>query len=129
MPKGPGRTGNPIRGAFSRARPCGTNCMTAGLETPTPTRDAEGLDLRDDTLSLEGRGWSPEPSACEPKIAALASLFNLAPPDPVARVSYASRGNLLVILGDDAARGRAVAESLGARLNVAVLSCTPHAAT
>ncbi|HET7729710.1 MAG TPA: 4Fe-4S binding protein [Usitatibacter sp.] len=75
---------------------------------------------------LESWGWSSAPEHCEPKIAALASLFNLAPPDPVAQVSYHSRGNALVIAGDASERARRAAAELATRLRVTVLD---HAVT
>jgi ferredoxin len=95
--------------------------MTAGLDSPALAPDAHE-ELRGDPITLEGWGWSSQPEACAPKIAALAALFNLAPPDPVARVAYSSRGNLLVIAGDAPDRARAIAESLGSRLNVTLIA-------
>jgi ferredoxin len=94
--------------------------MTAGLAVPAPHGAA--LDSEIETLEFEAQGWSSRAESCAPKVFALSSLVNLAPPDPVARVTYTSRGNLLVILGADEARGRAIAESLAPRLNVTVLA-------
>ncbi len=70
---------------------------------------------------LEARGWTPEPVDCAPKLAALASLARLAPPEPVASVSYRSRGNLLIVSGDEPARARECAERLAGSLHVTLL--------
>jgi len=56
-----------------------------------------------------------------PKIAALASLANLETPAPVARVSYVSRGNVLVIAGAASARARQAASALAPHLHVTLL--------
>jgi len=45
----------------------------------------------------ENGGWSAEARAATPKIAALLAAAALPPPDPVARVRYASAGQVLVI--------------------------------
>jgi len=98
--------------------------MTLGLEVSQPARaagTATGPDIRDDPLALESRGWSRVPTDCQPKIAALASLANLAAPQPVGRVSYQSRGNVLVIAGSDPDRARRAAESLAESLQVTLL--------
>ncbi len=98
--------------------------MAAAPEVTAPTRGLDrgsGNDLRSDPLTLESWGWSSEPEQCGPKIAALASLFNLAPPDAVARVTYQSRGNLLVIAGSQSARARRAAAELSSRLQVTLL--------
>jgi ferredoxin len=98
--------------------------MTAGLEVSTHARrgaDDPGSDIRDDAFTLETQGWSSHPESCAPKIAALSSLVNLAPPDPVASVSYHSRGNLLIVAGDDPARARSAAAELGSALQVTLL--------
>ena len=79
------------------------------------------VSSRDDPLVLEARGWSSASTDCAPKLAALASLVNLAPPDPVARVNYTSRGNLLVIAGDSPERARRCADALSASLHVTLL--------
>jgi ferredoxin len=100
--------------------------MTAGLDSPALAPTAQQEELRSDPITLEGWGWSSQPESCAPKIAALAALFNLAPPDPVARVTYTSRGNLLVIAGDAPERARAFAETLGSRLNVTLVAEAPR---
>ncbi|HUJ01068.1 MAG TPA: 4Fe-4S binding protein [Usitatibacter sp.] len=78
-------------------------------------------------LGLEARGWTPESVDCAPKLAALASLALQPAPDPVASVSYRSRGNLLVVAGDDPARARECAERLARSLHVTLLEARPHA--
>ncbi|PWB62949.1 MAG: hypothetical protein C3F16_05810 [Betaproteobacteria bacterium] len=57
---------------------------------------------------LEGRGWSPAMVECGPKIRALASLACLPADLPLASVSYASKGNALVVGGDERAVHAAV---------------------
>lgn len=54
-------------------------------------------------------------------MAALDALHTLPEPVPVARISYVSRGNLLVIAGDSAARARLVAAQLSGHLHVTLL--------
>jgi len=97
--------------------------MTLGFEV-SPSASLAGSQagngLRDDPLVLESRGWSSASVECAPKLAALASLVNLAPPDPVASVSYRSRGNALVIAGADS-RARECAALLGESLHVTLL--------
>ncbi len=97
--------------------------MTVGFESSSaaPLAAISGSDLRDDLFTLETQGWSSRPEECGPKIAALASLFNLAPPDPVASISYRSRGNLLIVAGDSRERARAAAAALAAQLHVTLL--------
>ena len=72
--------------------------------------------LRDDVFMLESQGWSSRAEECAPKISALASLVNLEAPDAIAKVTYTSHGNVLVVAGDsmDAALGaaRALADGL-----------------
>ena len=102
--------------------------MTAGLDSPVRAPDDHPSEIAEDSLVLEAQGWTASADGAAPKIAALASLMNLAPPDPVARVTYTSRGNLLVIAGDAPARACAIAESLAARLKVTFLSHEPLAA-
>jgi ferredoxin len=100
------------------------DCMTASLDAPL-TAAAErsaGDGRRQDPAVLEGWGWSSRPDACAPKIAALASLFSLAPPDPVASVSYQSRGNLLIVAGAFADRAQRAAQSLADTLHVTLLA-------
>jgi ferredoxin len=99
--------------------------MTAGLEAPASTWDARNEGSRTDAFTLESWGWSSRPDECVPKIAALASLATLPPPEPVARVSYQSRGNLLVIAGSQSARARQAAASLAGKLHVTLLEPAP----
>lgn len=94
--------------------------MTVGFEASAPA-STTGTEFRDDPLMLEMRGWSSLSTDCAPKLAALASLVNLASPDPVASVSYNSRGNLLVIAGDSGERARRSAERLVGDLHVTLL--------
>jgi ferredoxin len=105
--------------------------MTVGLEVSPPAFDAgfvTGSQLRSDSFVLESRGWSSLSIDCAPKLAALASLVNLASPDPVASVTYTSRGNLLVIAGEAPERARQAAESLAGRLHVTLLAAQPQSA-
>jgi ferredoxin len=105
--------------------------MTVGIEVSAPAPRAgfaTGSEFRDARLILESRGWSAPSIECAPKLAALASLVNLAPPDPVASVSYHSRGNVLVIAGDARERARRAAEALAATLPVTLLDALPGAA-
>ena len=97
--------------------------MTAGHEVslPAPGPGATGSPIRNDPFTLESRGWSSRLEECAPKAAALASLLNLAPPDAVARVSYQSRGNLLVISGDAPERARGAARELASTLHVTLV--------
>ena len=98
--------------------------MTVGIEvsiSATHAGSRAGAELRDDPIALETRGWSSFATECAPKLAALASLQNLAPPEPVASVTYQSRGNVLVIAGDAPERARAAAAALSATLPVTLL--------
>ena len=100
-------------------------CMTVGLEVPSPTPAAgqsDGSRIRPDPFGFETWGWSSRPDGCAPKINALASLINLGQPEAVASVSYHSRGNLLVIAGDNPARARHAAEVLAPNLHVTLLT-------
>jgi len=102
--------------------------MTAGLEVPAPalhTGQPVGSEIGTDRFTLESWGWSSRAEECAPKINALASLLNLGQPEPVASVSYHSRGNLLVIAGDTPERARRAAERLAAPLHVTLLTRTP----
>jgi ferredoxin len=98
--------------------------MTAGFEVPARAEgavDTPGNTFRQDPFILESRGWSALSIECDPKLAALSSLVNLAAPDPVASVSYQSRGNLLVIAGDSAERARRCAQELASELHVTLI--------
>ena len=68
---------------------------------------------------LEGRGWSSLSVDCQPKIRALATLASLPGVESLASVSYASKGNALVIGGDE--RAVAAARQLSASLPVTLL--------
>ncbi|HSN21457.1 MAG TPA: 4Fe-4S binding protein [Usitatibacter sp.] len=99
--------------------------MTLGTEMSTPAHGAgpeTGSGIPQARHGLEARGWSAESVDCTPKLAALASLTRVAPPDPVASVSYHSRGNLLIVAGDDLARARRCAEALCPSLHVTLLA-------
>jgi ferredoxin len=98
--------------------------MTVGYEVSAPALTAgaaTGNEFRDDPLVLESRGWTSVSTECDAKLFALASLANLAAPDPVASVNYKSRGNLLVIAGDAPDRARSCAEALSTDLHVTLL--------
>ena len=97
--------------------------MTAGFEVSAPASRAgsAGSEGRDDPFILESRGYSSAETECAPKMVALASLVNLADPDPVASVSYKSRGNLLIVGGDAAGRARSCATRLADSLPVTLL--------
>ena len=98
--------------------------MTVGLEAPESASRAgrnPGETLRDESFMFENWGWSSRPDDCAPKVVALAALFELPPPDAVARVSYRSQGNLLVVAGDDATRARECAARLAGELHVTLL--------
>jgi ferredoxin len=105
--------------------------MTVGIEEAGSAAAAgqiAGQELRDEALSvLESRGWSASPEGCAPKVAALASLLKLAPPVPVARVSYQSRGNLLIIAGTAGGLAGQVAERLASSLHVTLIQEGPRA--
>jgi len=99
--------------------------MTAGFEVPARAEVAgatSGNAFREDSFVLESRGWTSSSIECAPKLAALASLANLEPPDPVAAVGYKSQGNLLVIAGASPDRARRSAQALAADLHVTLVS-------
>jgi ferredoxin len=96
--------------------------MAVGHEMSAPevkTGHGPGAHFREDPL--QSRGWTSVSTDCAPKQIALASLFDLAAPDPVASVSYHSRGNLLVIAGASPDRARRSAEALAENLHVTLL--------
>ncbi|HUP98534.1 MAG TPA: 4Fe-4S binding protein [Usitatibacter sp.] len=97
--------------------------MTAGIEMSSSVKLAvdAGSEIRNDPFTLEGWGWSSRPDECVPKISALASLLNLAPPDAVASVGYKSQGNLLIVAGDEPERARRAAAALASSLHVTLL--------
>jgi ferredoxin len=102
--------------------------MTVGLEaSESALADRRaGNEHRDDPIVFERWGWSSRPEECGPKIAALASLFHLAAPDPVPSVAYQSRGNVLVVAGDSPERARVAAQALAADLHVTLLVPGPR---
>lgn len=91
---------------------------TAGVST---ARTSSEGDIPHAEFSFEDLGWSTDSESCAPKIAALASLANLAAPDPVAVVAYTSHGNLLVAGGANPERARACAAKLASDLHVTLL--------
>jgi len=96
-----------------------------GFEVSSPASAAgspAGELLRSDPFVLESRGWSSASVDCAPKLSALASLANLAPPDPVASVSYRSRGNALVIGTGRSQGARDCAALLAESLHVTLLA-------
>ncbi|WP_225612657.1 4Fe-4S dicluster domain-containing protein [Variovorax sp. VRV01] len=74
----------------------------------------------------ETGGWSRDAKSASPKIAALLAVARLPEPDPVATVSYASQGRLLIVGPLDAAEKAAalVADSL----QVSIFSTGPGTA-
>jgi ferredoxin len=98
--------------------------MSAGLGVPAASSAAPrtGVTNPDESALLESRGWSSPSAACEPKVAAIRALKELAPAQDVARVSYVSRGNVLVVSGHaQGARALDAAAVLAARLPVTLL--------
>jgi ferredoxin len=69
--------------------------------------------------ALESRGWTAGTVECAPKIRALASLSALSAPEPLASVAYVSKGNTLVVGGDE--RAFAAAAQLAASVPVTLL--------
>ncbi len=67
----------------------------------------------------ETAGWSREAPFATPKIAALLAQAALPDPEPTTQVSYASKGETLII--GDAKRALAMAEALQSHVNVSVL--------
>src|SRR3954452_20769199 len=67
----------------------------------------------------ESAGWSKDAATALPKMAALIAAAQLGPPAPVATVSYASAGRVLVI--GDADRAQRAAALLADRLDVSLL--------
>ncbi len=98
--------------------------MTAGVEAAQRESEANrdrGGKAGNDPLALESRGWSSSAEACAAKIAALASLASLPPPEAVPRVSYRSQGNLLIVAADQPHRARVAARNLAGSLHVTLL--------
>ena len=71
----------------------------------------------------ESGGWSKDAASALPKMAALIAAAQLAPPEPVGTVSYASAGRVLVIGSAD--RAQRAATLLADSLDVTLL--LPHA--
>jgi ferredoxin len=93
--------------------------MKAGADASAAGDHPTDLDAAQD---LERRGWSSHGVDCAPKLAALAALARLDAPQPLPSVSYRSRGNLLIVAGDDVTRARASAEALAQHLHVTLLA-------
>jgi ferredoxin len=74
----------------------------------------------------ETAGWSRDAHGATPKLAALIAAAQLPPPEPVASVSYRSRGRCLLIGAADATEG--VAAMLADRLDVSTLLEQPGGA-
>ncbi|MDH5263994.1 MAG: 4Fe-4S binding protein [Betaproteobacteria bacterium] len=64
-------------------------------------------ELQARVARAESRGWTPLAVDCAPKIRALEALASLPEVEPVASVGYSSKGNVLVIGGDERAVGAA----------------------
>jgi len=102
--------------------------MTLGIEMSPAAQTGgreSGSASRDVLVGLEARGWSAESVPCAAKIAALASLSTLPAPEPVASVSYLSRGNVLIVAGDATDAARRCAERLARDLPVTLLQEAP----
>ena len=97
--------------------------MTVGIElSRAPGADSPtGLASRDDLLVLEKRGWTGASVECAPKLAALAALERVSSFEPIPKVSYRSRGNVLVVAGNEASRATAAAAALAATLPVTLV--------
>jgi ferredoxin len=95
--------------------------MTAGVDASANGPLEGGVAVDDGAANLERRGYSSPGLECAPKLAALEALRQLDAPQPVPSVSYRSRGNLLIVAGDDALRARASAEVLARDLHVTLL--------
>lgn len=98
----------------------------------TLDNDAEGSVLeavpdpqtiaRSRSADFESRGWSTRSLDCTPKIRALEALASLPAPRPIASVSYASQGNVLVVGGDERAVDTAVRLSSTLAVTLALTS-------
>ena len=72
---------------------------------------------------LQRWGWTADPSVAAAKVAALAAVSDLAPPEPIASVSYVSGGRLLVIAPAEAREpARMAVESLRQELDVHMIA-------
>ena len=72
------------------------------------TESAPQQAMQEVPADFEGWGWTVRRHDCAPKVTALAALASLPAPEPVASVMYTSKGNALVVGGDE----RAVAAAL-----------------
>ncbi|MEP7302010.1 MAG: 4Fe-4S binding protein, partial [Caldimonas sp.] len=115
-------------GAFQRAAKDGADLVVACtqesrlfLELAAATEGAPGQAERPIRFVniRETGGWSKDAAHALPKMAALIAAAQLAPPQPVATVSYASAGRVLVIGGAD--RAERAAALLADRLDVSLL--------
>ena len=115
-------------GAFQRAAKSGEDLLVACtqesrlfLELNEQTEGAAKLEERPIRFVniRETGGWSRDARAATPKLAALIAAAQLAPPDPVATVTYRSGGRCLVIGRADAAERAATL--LGSELDVSLL--------
>lgn len=106
--------------------------MSAGLEVPAASTAAAspGVVSPDEIALLGSRGWSSPSTACDAKVIAIHALRQLPAPDPVASVSYVSRGNVLVIGGGARAQAaRDAAAKLVDRLPVTLLEADARIAS
>jgi ferredoxin len=107
-----------------------TTCTVACTqEAPLFTELAAGANASTELKFVnirETAGWSAEGVSATPKIAALLALADLPEPQPVPVVSYASKGEVLIIGPAEAAI--AWADQLGESLSVAVLITTARGA-
>jgi ferredoxin len=119
-------------GAFQRASKDGADLLVACtqesrlfLELADATEGARGRGERPIRFVniRETAGWSKDAPAATPKIAALIAAAQAPEPEPVATVSYASAGRVLVIGG--AERGVRAAAMLADKLDVSLLLTQP----
>lgn len=108
----------------------GSSCTVACTqEAPLFTELAAGAKTSTELKFVnirEAAGWSVEGASATPKTAALLALADLPEPQPVPFVSYASKGEVLIIGPAEAAI--AWAEQLADSLSVAVLITTSRGA-
>jgi ferredoxin len=108
----------------------GATCTVACTqEAPLFTELAAGANASTELNFInirETAGWSAEGAGATPKIAALLALADVPEPQPVPVVSYASKGEVLIIGPAEAAI--AWAEQLSDSLSVAVLITTARGA-
>jgi ferredoxin len=108
----------------------GSSCTVACTqEAPLFTELAAGAKASTELNFVnirEAAGWSAEGASATPKIAALLALADLPEPEPVPIVSFASKGEVLIIGPAEAAI--AWAEQLADSLSVAALITTARGA-